>query len=311
MKKLFLVICLLFSGLLHAELPTTTLLIPNDNSKLLLKTSATFSWEKIMGVTKYRLIFSNVKNFSNYDANKNKCLDKNCFLFNVNSTSYKVSSTNTMLKIGGNYFWQVQALNKFETSEITTITTENGKVRAFSVKGLYTKIANNGTELFDDAKLGKEDLNWACTKDNKTGLIWEIKTNDSSLRDMKNVYTWYDPDKITNGGFEGYFNDGYFNNYYPICKGSYCDTFSYQKAINSQGLCGSKNWRIPTIDELAGIFVTNLYTPYFPYTSKNPGFFWSSTTNPAKSESAYGFNFNKGVRDSGKKFGSVSVRLVH
>ncbi len=102
-----------------------------------------------------------------------------------------------------------------------------------------------------------------------------------------------------------------FNNYYPICKGSYCDTFSYQKAINSQGLCGSKNWRIPTIDELAGIFVTSLYTPYFPYTSKNPGFFWSSTTNPAKSESAYGFNFNKGVRDSGKKFGSVSVRLVH
>jgi hypothetical protein len=202
-------------------------------------------------------------------------------------------------------------LNKFETSEITTITTENGKVRAFSVKGLYTKIANNGTELLDDAKLGKEYLNWACTKDNKTGLIWEIKTNDGLLRDMKNAYTWYNPDKNSNGGFEGYFNDGYFNNYYPICKGSYCDTFSYQQAVNTKGLCGSKNWRIPTIDELATIFVANTYASYFPNTSKTPGFFWSSTPNPAKSGSAYGFNFNKGIRDSGYKFGSVSIRLVH
>lgn len=37
----------------------------------------------------------------------------------------------------------------------------------------YTKIANNGSILPGDAQLGTQPTDWACTKDNKTGLMWE------------------------------------------------------------------------------------------------------------------------------------------
>lgn len=39
----------------------------------------------------------------------------------------------------------------------------------------FTKIANNGTTLPASAALGIATTSWACTKDNVTGLIWEVK----------------------------------------------------------------------------------------------------------------------------------------
>ena len=48
----------------------------------------------------------------------------------------------------------------------------------------YTKIANDGSELPADAPLGSAAGEWACTRDNATGLVWEVKTDDGGLRDM-------------------------------------------------------------------------------------------------------------------------------
>ena len=31
-----------------------------------------------------------------------------------------------------------------------------------------------------------------CTRDNVTGLVWEVKTADGSLRDQKWTFSWYD-----------------------------------------------------------------------------------------------------------------------
>lgn len=204
------------------------------------------------------------------------------------------------------------ALNSKSISKIVTVSSPDVEVIAPPAKTTgYTKIANNGSELPDDATLGANPTDWACTKDNKTGLIWEVKTNDGGLRDMDNIYTWYNPDLNTNGGFAGYPNDSYFKNYPPICTGSNCDIYAYKEAVSVQELCGLKNWRIPSIDELASIFVPNSYKAYFPNTATDPSFFWSSTPNPTKSSSAFGFDFINGERDSGYKFGSVNVRLVH
>ncbi len=39
----------------------------------------------------------------------------------------------------------------------------------------YTRIANNGAELDDTVTaLGSGPLEWACTRDNATGLVWEV-----------------------------------------------------------------------------------------------------------------------------------------
>ena len=64
----------------------------------------------------------------------------------------------------------------------------------------YSKIANDGSLLADAAVLGTGAKDWACTRDNATGLVWEVKTDDGGLRDKDNTYSWYDPNPATNGG---------------------------------------------------------------------------------------------------------------
>ena len=107
----------------------------------------------------------------------------------------------------------------------------------------YTKISNSGATLPVTAQLGTGSNDWACTKDNNTGRIWEVKTTDGGLRDYQNSYSWYEPDASKNGGNAGYQNSG-------NCKGSQCDTYAFTNAVNTNGLCGKKDWRMPTLDEL-------------------------------------------------------------
>jgi hypothetical protein len=57
--------------------------------------------------------------------------------------------------------------------------------------------------LAASAALGTNSTDWACTRDNITGLIWEIKTDDNGLRDKDYSYTWYSTDAASNGGNAG------------------------------------------------------------------------------------------------------------
>mgnify|MGYP000323614881 CR=1 FL=1 len=121
MKKLFLTTGLMFAfvGLAQAQLAAPTLLQPSYAANLPLKKAAKFTWQKVTGASKYRLIFSNDKSFANYDANKFKCLNaKTCFIYTVASPYYNVAASHAMLKIDGNYFWQVQAVNLTNNSKI-------------------------------------------------------------------------------------------------------------------------------------------------------------------------------------------------
>lgn len=160
------------------------------------------------------------------------CVETTCTLFRTMNSdvmpAYKIGIYNSK--------------NVLQVAEIHTATQS------------YTKIANDGSELSDSAKLGSSPKDWACTKDNKTGLIWEVKTSDGGLRDSGWTYSWYEPDVSKNGGFEGYRNlrfGGYEKR--EGCKGSDCDTAAFTKAVNSQMLCGANDWRIPTNEELKGL----------------------------------------------------------
>jgi hypothetical protein len=124
----------------------------------------------------------------------------------------------------------------------------------------YTKIANDGSELPKTAQLGKGEKDWACTKDNNTGLIWEIKTDDdNSLRDKDLTYNWWNPNR-----------DGKYGQYKGTQSGSGRDTYFYAKLVNEQGLCGKKDWRLPTMAELSKL----VYCPNNDYDTTN----WLCTT---------------------------------
>ncbi len=313
MKKLLLITGLMFAlvGLAEAQLASPTLLTPTDAVNLPLKKSAKFTWQKVTGASKYRLIFSNDKSFANYDANKFKCLNaKTCFLYTVASPSYNVAATHALLKTDGNYFWQAQSVGK-----TTADNSKTGEIRAFSV-GVkttgYTKIANNGSELPDDAQLGTAPTDWACTQDNKTGLIWEIKTDnpESPLRFKDSMYTNYTADypKCNDGGA------GWCSTLFTGKYGDSTNTDGFVKAVNATNLCGKNDWRLPTVDELLGIVKSGSAPPidtfYFPDIKSNYGFWSSSPYADRGLVTTLYVSFIDGHSYGLNKIGSNSVRLV-
>jgi hypothetical protein len=152
---------------------------------------------------------------------------------------------------------------------------------------------------------GSDASNWACTLDNVTGLIWEVKTT-SGLSNQNNTYTWYNPDKSLNGGAAGGQNGG-------RCTGSKCDTYAYVKAVNAKGLCGAGDWRLPTREELLSIVDNGQFKPavdqrHFPNTPASN--FWSSATYADNPGAAWQVNFQYGETKSNSKRQPAHVRLV-
>ncbi len=141
----------------------------------------------------------------------------------------------------------------------------------------FTKLDKHGNELPDSAKT------WAMVKDNNTGLIWEVKTNDGSIHDRDKKYSWYDAKDV------------------------------FIKKLNRQKFGGFSDWRLPTIKELGTIVHYGQYDPaidtkYFPKTVSS--FYWSSTTYAVDTYNAWGVDFNDGLDYYNDKSSGYYVRAV-
>ena len=104
-------------------------------------------------------------------------------------------------------------------------------------------------------------------KDNVTGLIWEVKTDDGTIHDKDTKYTWQNAQ----------------------------DVFIAQ--LNSSGFGGYTDWRMPTVKELSFIVDRGRYDPsidtdYFPKTMSS--YYWSSTTHAYDPGSAWRVHFYDG-----------------
>ncbi|KPA16471.1 secreted protein containing DUF1566 [Candidatus Magnetomorum sp. HK-1] len=109
----------------------------------------------------------------------------------------------------------------------------------------YTKLDEKGNPLPDDAP------SWVMIKDNVTGLIWEKKTQDDSISDKYNRYTWSEA------------------------------KYDFIETLNRNKFGGASDWRLPTIYELGSIVNLNSgylipNDKYFYNTISN--IYWSSTT---------------------------------
>ena len=260
------------------------------------------------------------------------------------STDYKNATNNSTLSFShtfnsaGTYTISATAYDAANASSSAiskTVTVSNVVVTppsATSTSG-YTKIANNGSTLADSAKLGTNPTDWACTKDNKTGLIWEVKTTDGGLRDLFKTYTNYTPDypkcdgaiygagKCKEYGFTGELGDS-------------TNTDGFVTVVNNQSLCGNSDWRLPTYEELKGLVVcsdskyntlaegehgyicTNsnsvtqptINATYFPNTVSR--LFWSSSPYASSSDYAWYVGFDGGYSGYDYKDYGYFVRLV-
>jgi hypothetical protein len=110
---------------------------------------------------------------------------------------------------------------------------------------------------------------WSCVEDKKTGLIWEVKSDNESIHDGYWTYSWF------NGRFGAEnMGDCYFES-------QRCDTQDLVRRINRQRLCGYSNWRLPTTEELMTLATKptktgapHIRNDYFPHTKS--GDYWTS-----------------------------------
>ncbi len=173
----------------------------------------------------------------------------------------------------------------------------------------YTKIANDGAVLGAGAALGSAAGAWACTRDNITGLTWEVKTT-SGLRSNNNTYTWFISDGNNNGGNAGVTGVNTCNGTLP---GNHCNTEAYVNAVNTAGLCNATDWRLPTQRELSTLVDADGSSPaidstYFPNTPALG--FWSGSSYVPLPSDAWSVDFYGGDTGGSSKSYDSYVRLV-
>ena len=189
----------------------------------------------------------------------------------------------------------------------------------------YTKIANNGSTLEAGIALGNNAADWACTQDNITGLMWEVKVDSIvHLRNKGSMYSWYSDatrgdgtSNELNGGDAGSVNNGRCLNQYDETTnpgGNYCDTAGYVAAINATNLCGYDDWRVPSRRELntiihMGNLSPSIDTTYFPNTETAIRNYWSASTS-IFADVAWEINFSNGLSGMAFKYSYSYLRLV-
>ncbi|MBK7471256.1 MAG: DUF1566 domain-containing protein [Betaproteobacteria bacterium] len=187
------------------------------------------------------------------------------------------------------------------------LTKTGGGAKGFD----YTKVANNGALLAAGAALGAGAADWACTRDNITGLTWEIKTGSGAdMRYADHTYTWYNSDDNTNGGNKGTTSSSTCN---AVLRGSPCNTEGFVTAVNALALCSFTDWRMPTRRELLTLVFADKTTPsvepfYFPNPPASP--FWTASSFAPDNTNAWFVDFADGYNNGADKSFSNSVRLV-
>jgi hypothetical protein len=175
----------------------------------------------------------------------------------------------------------------------------------------FTRLDAIGDEQDDEVE------NWSCVRDNNTGLVWEVKTDDTSLHGNGHSYTWLQSENT--GGFAGV-----VGNAGVTCAISQCDTQSFVAAVNEEGLCNFFDWRLPTHNELLSLVhygnVTGIKIDlgYFPQTSDllaSPLWYWTSLpsadgVSEGGARTAWAIDYETGNDNFLNKATLSKVRLV-
>jgi hypothetical protein len=192
-------------------------------------------------------------------------------------------------------------------SATITLKASNPK---YSVNSVFTVIVKSKDEIAIFKRFQKLDAQGNPLADNATSftmvhdlitdLIWEIKTIDDGIQGRDRLFTWYNSDNSTNGGFEGATSPA-------------GDTQYYIDWLNRNNYGGQSNWRMPEIFELMSLINVTKISPhidiqFFPNTQS--GCYWSATPHAQYSGDAWIIDFSDSTDDYVSKVHSCYVRAV-
>lgn len=174
----------------------------------------------------------------------------------------------------------------------------------------YPGVARSYTRLMEDGEPWDERIHhpdqWIMTRDNVTGLIWELKTDEKGLQYKNNTYTWYDFDPSLKNTAIGIPDGG-------DCLGSDCDTYHYIQALNDSEFGGIDDWRMPNVKELSSLVNSGKDYPalddaWFPNTKASR--YWCSDASAGHPDMAWTVSFS--LATTGHSFISENETLyVH
>ncbi|MCH8544115.1 MAG: DUF1566 domain-containing protein [Alcanivorax sp.] len=179
----------------------------------------------------------------------------------------------------------------------------------------YSRVCHNG-DVEDQGACppqplrGDLDQHWGCTRDNVTGLLWELKDASTlSMRHVDHGYTWYNPSPSTlNPGEPGDTNS---------CDSSLndqpCNVAAYIAAVNAAGLCGHNDWRLPSRQELESLVHYGREAPHqdtdlFPEIPAAA--LWAATRDAGSTDSAWTLDMGTALHATHTLDAPLAVRLV-
>lgn len=166
-----------------------------------------------------------------------------------------------------------------DTGQVISYTDTHGEDSDYTINPpSYTKLDSTGKDLDADAII------WAMVRDNVTGLVWEVKTNDGSGHDTQNTYSWL-------------------------------AAKSFIKTLNTNKFGGCSDWRLPTVKELSYLVHRDneapaINTKYFPHTGTYDNWFWTPITASHNSDRAWATSFYQGSSSNFSKSDEKLVRAV-
>ena len=187
----------------------------------------------------------------------------------------------------------------------------------------YTKLDAYGYELPSSAK------SWACVLDNRSGLIWEVKTDDGGVRDKDNKYRWGGKgvSDVALGWVENSPGNKYPESRWDGSGDRYDDWNKLVTAANSEQLCGFSDWRVPDLYQLASLVrcrggsyknlddgcsgsyqKPTIDTEYFPNAQSSS--YWSASPDANRSNNAWLLYFGYGGDGDDYRDDGSHVRLV-
>lgn len=180
-----------------------------------------------------------------------------------------------------------------------TLTKVGGGAAGFD----FTRLNADGSDYTGNGDYASQP--WACARDNHTGLIWEVKTNDGGIHDKDNEYRWGGKTaQVTQQARDDGWGD-FYNDWDTLVDGS-----------NNESLCGFNDWRVPTMMELESIIDLGRTNPsidisYFPNTRLRS--YWSSSPNAYNSDRNHAWivGFSNMYNSTNSRYISNVLRLVH
>jgi hypothetical protein len=157
----------------------------------------------------------------------------------------------------------------------------------------FTKLDATGDPLVDQTA-DYAVTPWHCVRDEITGLVWEVKTDDGGLQHKNWLYYWRDIQQGRNCG-----------------NGSDCLVSSYVESVNNIAPCGYSDWRLPDRGELLSL--VDYGSPQLPHIDSNffpnsiPYYFWTADAD------AIGFravSFKDGVSRGVNAQKHLAIRLL-